>query len=81
MTFMNKLSSWKNPYALTETDDIFLKAMQENCTFQYENCEDYKRILDNQHFRPEDLKECRNRKLAGLMMGCIRCGNIAELWK
>lgn len=60
MTYMNRLSSWKNPYALAETDDIFLKAMQENCVFQYENCEDYRRILDNQNFHPEDLKEYKD---------------------
>ena len=60
MTYMNKLASLKNPYAFSESDDIFLKAMQENCAFQYENCEDYKRILDNMNFHPDDLKEYKD---------------------
>ena len=40
MTYMNKLFRYKSPYALEETNELFLKAMQENCKFQYENCED-----------------------------------------
>ena len=60
MTFMYKLASSKNPYALAETDEAFFQAMKENCTFQYEHCEDYRRILDNQNFHPDDLKEYKD---------------------
>lgn len=60
MSNMNKLSSTKNPYALPETDELFLKAMKENCQYQYEHCEDYRRILDNRGFQPDDLKEYKD---------------------
>ena len=57
MSEKNKLFTFKKPYDIEATNEQFLKAMQENCKFQYENCEDYKRILDLKGFKPEDLKE------------------------
>ena len=57
MSYMNKLFRYKKPYNIQETNELFLKAMQENCAFQYDNCEDYRRILDLKGFKPTDLKE------------------------
>lgn len=57
MSYMNKLFRYTKPYNIQETNELFLKAMQENCAFQYDNCEDYRRILDLKGFKPTDLKE------------------------
>lgn len=57
MSYKNKLFKYKEPYALEKTDELFLRAMKENCAFQYANCEEYKRILDSKGFHPDDLRE------------------------
>lgn len=57
MSFKNRLFRYKKPYNTKETNDLFLKAMRENCAFQYENCDDYRRILDKKGFKPSNLKE------------------------
>lgn len=60
MSYKNKLFKYKKPYDIPGTNDLFLKAMRENCAYQYQNCEDYKRILDLKGFHPDDLKEYRD---------------------
>lgn len=60
MSCMNRLSSAKDPYDCRGTEEIFLKAMKENCRYQYEHCEDYRRILDLRGFHPEDLQEYKD---------------------
>ncbi len=57
MSYKKKLFTYKKPYDLQATNELFLKAMHENCRYQYEHCEDYKRILDEKDFHPNDLKE------------------------
>ena len=57
MSYKKQLFTYKKPYDLNATNNLFLKAMQENCAYQYEHCEDYKRILDEKGFHPGDLKE------------------------
>lgn len=57
MSYKDKLFKLKNPYDLDSSNELFLKAMQENCAFQYEKCTDYKRILDEKGFHPRELKE------------------------
>ncbi len=57
MSFRTKLFTYKTPYDLNGSNDLFLKAVQENCRFQYEHCPDYARILQEQGFHPNDLKE------------------------
>lgn len=56
MSYRNKLFTWKNPYDVAGTEEIFLKAMQENCLYQYEHCAEYARILDEKGFHPKDLQ-------------------------
>lgn len=60
MSYRNKLFKFKNPYNLEASNDLFLKAMQESCVFHYENCADYRRILDEKQFHPRDLKEYKD---------------------
>ncbi|MBO7357454.1 MAG: acyl-protein synthetase [Lachnospiraceae bacterium] len=56
MNYTRKLFKSKHIYELEKTDSLFVKAMRENCEFSYKNCADYKRILDEAGFRPEDIK-------------------------
>ena len=57
MSFKSKLFKLKNPYDVEKSNELFIKAMQENCRYQYDNCADYARILDEKGFSPNDLKE------------------------
>lgn len=57
MSQMNKLFKYRRPYDLEGTNDLFLKAMRENCEYQYKHCEEYRRILDEQNFKPSDLAQ------------------------
>ncbi len=56
MSYRNKLFSYQNPYDIKGSEMLFIKAMQENCLFQYKNCPDYARILDEKGFHPKDLQ-------------------------
>lgn len=48
----------RNIYRLD--DEVFLAAMAENCRYHYKHNPDYRRILDEADFSPEDLKEYRD---------------------
>lgn len=54
--YRRKLFTYKAPYDLEGTEDLFLEAVKENCAFHYESCKDYRKILDFHGFRPKDLK-------------------------
>ena len=56
MNYTKKLFRKKDIYNLEKTDELFVKAMKENASFQYNNCQDYKRILDEFSFNPEALE-------------------------
>lgn len=60
MSNMNKLFKYKKPYDLEGSNELFLKAMKENCAYQYDHCEDYRRILNQKGFHPEELKEYKD---------------------
>ncbi len=60
MSAKGQLFRYKNAYDLEATNDLFLKAMRENCRYQYEHCADYKRILDEQRFHPSELREYKD---------------------
>lgn len=60
MKARSRLFRWKDPFAVKETEDLFLAAMRGNCRFQYTHCESYRKILDHFHFSPEDLKESKD---------------------
>lgn len=55
MKYTKKLFKHKNPYDLEGTDALFVQAMRENAVFQYQNCADYRRILDEFDFCPEKI--------------------------
>ena len=60
MKYRGRLFRWKDPFAIEETERLFLDAVKENCRFQYRHCGPYREILDHFHFSPEDLKEYKD---------------------
>ena len=56
MSHRNRLFSMKNPYDVSATEDLFLQAIRDNCVYEYEHCEAYRKILDEMGFHPQQLK-------------------------
>ena len=57
MSYKNQLFQLKKPYDTSSSDTLFFQAMKENCEYQYANCSDYRRILQQMDFHPDDLKK------------------------
>ena len=57
MRYTRKLFRTKDPFDIKGTNELFLKAIKENCEFQYNNCPEYRKILDCAGFSPDDLRE------------------------
>lgn len=55
MEARKKLFRSKSPYDIQGTEELFVKAMRQNALYQYAHCKDYKRILDEAEFAPEDI--------------------------
>lgn len=55
MKCRRRLFRLKDPYC--NCDDLFLEAVRENCRFHYENCTDYRRILDALGFGGEIMSD------------------------
>lgn len=51
----SRLFGWKEPFDTKGTEELFLEAVRENCRFQYENCAEYRRILEHYDFVPENM--------------------------
>lgn len=56
MSSRSKLFRYPHPYAVDQTQSLFIEAMRENTLFHYQNCADYKRILDEQGFDPHSIQ-------------------------
>ena len=56
MKYRRKLFSYKDAFAVNDTNELFLKAVKENCLYHYNHCKEYKKILDGMKFHPDDLK-------------------------
>lgn len=52
---MRKLFWHKNPYDIENTDELFLKNMIKNMLFQYDNCDEYKKLMDSKDFDRERI--------------------------
>jgi len=55
MSARKKLFNHRKPYDVERTEELFVSAMRENAVFQYEHCEDYRRILDEAGFDPKGM--------------------------
>jgi len=60
MSYTKKLFRLKSPFDTEQSNELFLKAVKENCEFHYKNCPEYKKILDGADFSPDDLKEYKD---------------------
>ena len=56
MKYRRKLFRHRDAYDLKGTNELFLKAMQENCAFAYRHCPGYRTILDDAGFSPARLQ-------------------------
>lgn len=56
MKYRRKLFSHRDPYDTAGTEDLFLRAVRENCSYVYKRCPAYRTILEGMDFSPEDLK-------------------------
>mgnify|MGYP001118224606 CR=1 FL=1 len=50
MSKRNKLFRFKKPYQVEKSNQLFFKAMKENCRYQYQHCPEYRHILESQDF-------------------------------
>ena len=57
MSRTSKLFRHKFPYDVEGTNELFLRAVRENCRYQYEHNAGYRAILDGKGFHPDMLKE------------------------
>ncbi len=55
MSKRGKLFGYRKPYDVSHTEALFVSAMRENAVFQYEHCQDYRRILDEAGFDPKRM--------------------------
>ena len=57
-----KLFRQRDIYNTEKTDGLFARAIGENAVFHYENCAEYKRILDQFGFNPREIKTMEDVK-------------------
>jgi len=55
MNARKKLFRHKMVYDMPGTDSLFLEAVRENAEWHYQNCAQYREILDSQQFHPDML--------------------------
>lgn len=55
MKYRRLLFSAKDPYDVNGAEDLFLRAVRENCLFHYNNCPDYRKILDGLGFGENEI--------------------------
>jgi len=56
MKYRRRLFRHRNAYDLKGTDELFVKAVRENCAYVYRHCSGYRAILDDASFAPERLQ-------------------------
>ena len=56
MKYRRKLFRHRDPYNPAGTEELFVKAVRENCAYAYAHCPGYRAILDDAGFSPEQLQ-------------------------
>ena len=56
MKYRRKLFRHRDPYNPEGTEELFVKAVRENCAYAYAHCPGYRAILDDAGFSPEQLQ-------------------------
>ena len=59
MKYRRILFSTKNAYS-QDTNKIFVKAMKENCEYQYIHCAEYRKMLDGMKFNPNNIESMKD---------------------
>jgi len=57
LKYRRRLFNVKDPFDTAGTDELFFRAVTENCRFHYEHCPEYRKILEQMNFSPDDLGE------------------------
>ena len=57
---MNNLFWRRDPYDIEGTESLFLQRVIENALFQYDNCEEYRRLLSGRGFSREKISAIRS---------------------
>lgn len=57
MSYRSRLFHWDDPFDTENSNEIFLKAVRENCEYQYLHNPEYRAILQNRGFAPELLQD------------------------
>ncbi|MDE7362413.1 MAG: acyl-protein synthetase [Oscillospiraceae bacterium] len=55
MKYRRRLFSAKSPYDTNGTEELFLRAVRENCLFHYTNCPEYRKLLDGLGFGEREI--------------------------
>lgn len=53
MKYRRLLFNTPDPFDIFNTEELFVKAVKENCQYHYDNCPEYKKILHSMNFRPD----------------------------
>lgn len=51
-----RLFRLRHPFDTAQSDELFVRAVRENCAYHYAHCPEYKKILDDAGFTPDDLQ-------------------------
>lgn len=55
MKYRRMLFRAKNTFDTINTEEVFYRAVKENCKYQYDNCPEYKKILEHMNFNPDSI--------------------------
>lgn len=56
MNAVKRLFCYRDPFDTENSNELFFKAMRENLIFQYENCPEYRAVLDSRGFSARDMR-------------------------
>lgn len=56
MSFRSQLFHWKEPFDTENSNEIFARALRENCEYHYLHNPDYRAILQSRGFSPDQLQ-------------------------
>lgn len=56
MKYRSLLFKTSDPFDTFNTEELFVKAVKENSKYQYDNCPEYKKILESMNFKPDFIE-------------------------
>lgn len=55
MKYRRLLFNAPDPFDIFNTQELFVKAVKENCQYHYDHCAEYRKILDSMNFKPDSI--------------------------